>query len=245
MHHRIAQDLLALGLRPGGVVLVHSSLKSLGHVEGGPQSVIEGLLLALGPAGTLLLPALSYASVGPAQPLFDVRHTPCCVGAIPEYFRRRAGVRRSLHPTHSVCGLGPRAAEMLNEHHLDDTPCGAHSPFRRLRDAGGQILMLGCGLMPNTSMHGVEELALPPYLFGPVVHYRLIRADGTEIAYACRSHDFRGFRQRYDRLAEVLDGRSLRVGGVLKGTAHLIEAVPMWREALAAIRGNPLYFVEG
>ena len=59
---RIAADLSDLGVRAGGVLLAHCSLSSLGHVEGGSTSVVQGLLKALSPAGTLMIPALSYES---------------------------------------------------------------------------------------------------------------------------------------------------------------------------------------
>ena len=243
---KIAHDLLACGLRRGGIVLVHSSLSSLGHVPGGAETVVQGLLEALSPEGTLLLPALSYEHVGAHQRVFDVLRTLSNVGAIPEHFRTRAGTLRSICPTHSVCGVGPLAGEMLGEHHLDDTPCGPHSPFRKLRDRGGQILFLGCGLRPNTSMHGVEELAQPPYLFEPAaITYRVILADGREMDLALRHHSFPGYRQRYDRVGALLEpGVELHVGPVLQATAHLLEARAMWRRALAALEKDKLYFVE-
>ena len=113
---QIANDLTALGLREGGVGLVHASLRSLGTVPGGAETVVCGLLRALGENGTLLMPALSYASVGINNPIFDVLHTPSCVGALPEYFRTRPSTIRSVHPTHSVCGVGSKAESLLNEH---------------------------------------------------------------------------------------------------------------------------------
>jgi len=242
---RIARDLLALGVRPGGVILMHSSLSSLGHTPGGPETVIQGLLAALGPEGTLLLPALSYDLVTREQPVFDVARTPSCVGAIPEYFRTRPGSRRSVHPTHSVCGVGPLAEAILSDHDLDRTPVGEHSPFRKLRDLGGQLLFLGCGLRPNTSMHGVEELAMPPYLFGPDIEYRIILADGQERHVTHRRHGFAGWWQKYDRMGTLLaKGSELRVGPVLQATAHLVECAPLWAKALRAMEKDPFYFVE-
>jgi aminoglycoside 3-N-acetyltransferase len=241
---RIAHDLRSVGLEPGGVVLVHSSLKSLGHVPGGPETVVRGLLEALGPAGTLLMPALSYATVGTENPVFDVMKTPSCVGAIPEHFRTRAGTLRSVSPTHSVCGVGPQAARLLERHHLDETPGGANSPFRALRDAGGWILMLGCGLAPSTSMHAVEELVKPPYLFGDTVTYRVLLVDGTETRIRCRRHAFRGFVQRYDRIAALLPPGALKVGTVLSATVHLLDCAPMWEAAERALRADPFHFVE-
>jgi aminoglycoside 3-N-acetyltransferase len=241
---RIASDLLASGLRRNGMVLVHSSLKSLGPLPGGPKTVIRGLLEALGAEGALLLPGLSYASVDADYPVFDCLRTPCCVGAIPEFFRTRPGTSRSVNPTHSVCGVGTRANQLLGSHHLDVTLCGAHSPFRLLRDAGGQILFLGCGLHPNTSMHSVEELVEPPYLFGPTIVYRVILADGTERSLPCRRHTFAGYSQCYDRIAGLLSAPALRVGKVLEAVVHLVECRPMWDQAERAMRKDPFFFVE-
>jgi aminoglycoside 3-N-acetyltransferase len=207
--------------------------------------VIQGLWQALGADGTLLLPALSYEYVGKLNPVFDALRTPSCVGAIAEYFRLRPGTLRSVHPTHSVCAIGVQAASITGDHQLDHTPVGPHSPFRKLRDLGGQLLFLGCGLRPNTSMHGVEELAEPPYLYGEMISYRLVLADGRELMLDSRHHGFQGYRQRYDRLEPLLDqGTELRVGKVLDAQAHLLEAQSMWQVALAAYRRDPLYFVD-
>ncbi len=240
----LTRDLLDLGVRPGGVLLVHSSLRALGPLEGGAEAVLRGLLAALGPRGTLLLPALSYASVGPRQPLFDQLGTPSCIGALPEYFRRRAGTLRSVHPTHSVCALGPLAAELLSGHELDSTPVGPHSPFARLPQVAGQILFLGCGMRPNTSMHGVEELAEPPYLFGAWSEYTCRLADGRELGMRVRNHGFAGVEQRYERAAALLDAGGLRTGPVLQAQCQLLEAAALWSAALPALRSDPLFFVE-
>lgn len=240
---RIAADLTHLGVKQGGVLLMHSSLSSMGHVQGGPETVILGLLKALGSEGTLLLPALSYETVTRRQANFDVRHTPSCIGAIPEYFRTRPGTLRSMHPTHSVCGVGKRAEELLADHHLDTTPVGPHSPFSLLPKAGGQILMLGCGLKPNTSMHGIEELSRPPYLFSNPINYTLIDYNGKSTAKVYIPHSFRGWDQRYDRIADYMDAPALRTGKVLKATAYLIDAETLWSTAHKIYLSNPLAFV--
>ena len=241
---QIGEDLLASGLRRGGDVLVHSSLSSMGHVPGGAETVVRGLLEALGPEGTLLMPALSYKHVNMEHPVFDVLGTPSNVGTIPEYFRTRPGTRRSVHPTHSVCGTGPGTGAFLEEHVLDETPCGAHSPYRKLRDSGGQILFLGCGLRPNTSMHGVEELAQAPYLFGATVPSRAVLPDGSEVEGRCRRHHFSGWGQRYDRIEPLLKGGGLRVGNVLEATVYVLDCRPMWERALSALQKDPFFFVE-
>ncbi len=241
---RLAADLQQLGVLRGGVLLVHSSLSALGYVPGGPETVIRGLLAALGPEGTLLLPALSYERVTEKHPFFDIRRTPSNVGAIPEYYRTRPGTARSMHPTHSVCAVGPRTTELLGEHGQDSTPCGPNSPFHKLPFVDGQLLMLGCGLQPNTSMHAIEETVVPPYLFGPPLTYVLTDGTGHTIGRTYTTHGFDGWDQRYDRVAEVLEPPALVRGPVLKGEAHLIRTRALWDAVQAELRCDPLRFVE-
>jgi aminoglycoside 3-N-acetyltransferase len=240
---QLRDDLLALGVRPGGVLMVHSSLRSLGQVAGGAETVIAGLLAAIGAEGTLLMPALTYERVIPTCPVFDVRHTPGNVGIIPETFRLRPGTLRSVHPTHSVCGVGPLAAALLEPHLHDGTPCGPHSPFHTLPQHNGQILMLGCGLEPNTSMHAIEELVVPPYLYAPPITYHLTLADGSARDKAYTPHNFRGWQQRYERVENILAAPALRRGPVLAAEACLIDAAALWEAALAALHSDALYFV--
>ncbi len=241
---KLYADFRGLGIRPGGALLVHASLRSLGPVEGGGETVILSLLDCLGPEGTLLMPALSYATVGPGNPRFSQASTPSCVGALTEWFRTRPGTRRSLHPTHSVCAVGAEAGSFLQGHESDTTPCGPNSPFRRLRDRRGQILMLGCGLRPNTSMHGVEELTAPPYLFAGVTRYELERENGEVCHAEIRNHGFAGWEQRYDRVMEVLEPDALRSGRVAEAHCWLIEAGELWQAADRQLRREPLFFVD-
>jgi len=245
MIEKLQTDLLNLGLRSGGVLMVHASLRALGQVPGGAESVIQGLLAALGADGTLLMPALSYERVTRENPVLDVKNTPSNVGVIPEIFRKRAGTKRSIHPTHSVCAVGPLAEPLLAPHIEDTTPCGPNSPFHRLPHYNGQILMLGCGLEPNTSMHAIEELVAPPYLYGPPIEYTLVREDGTDLVKTYTPHSFEGWEQRYDRVQDVLPAFALKRGPVLEAEAWLIESAALWEHALPALRKAPLYFVDG
>lgn len=241
---QLISDLHHTGVRPGGVLLVHASFKSLGHVPDGVDTIIEGLLAALGSEGTLLMPALSYETVIPTIPVFDIKSTPSCVGIIPETFRLRNGTIRSMHPTHSVCAAGPLSDTLLNPHILDSTPCGPNSPFTRLPDINGQILMLGCGLLPNTSMHSIEEIAQVPYLFNPPVKYTLINQQGKKVKKSYSPHNFLNVVQRYDRIETLLGYPGLRTGSVLNAKVHLIEARALRYAAVQALESNPLFFVD-
>ena len=159
----LVQDFKALGIRPGVSLLVHSSLRRVGPVEGGADTVIDALLNVLGPEGTLMMSAVS-GNVNENQPVFDVRHTPATVGTLPNVFRKREGVIRSLHPIHSVAALGPKA-EFFTEDHLEcNTPWSPGSPYGKLMRNGGHILFLGTNFTCNTCIHALEIEARVPGL---------------------------------------------------------------------------------
>lgn len=238
----IATDLKQLGILPGDSILVHSAFKALGSVPGGPESVIQGLLRAISPHGTLLMPALNW-NLTPPEP-FNIRMTPSIVGAISEYFRTRPGTQRSMHPTHSICALGPRAQELLDDHWRDTTPCGPQSPLHKLLESHGKIIMLGCGLEPNTSMHALEEYVEPVYLYGPHCVYSLIDQQGKSYQKEYRNHGFEQHEQRYDRVAQLEQPSFLRTGMVLQAKTHVLDMPQLKTAVLAKLREDALFFVD-
>ncbi|MGW4301343.1 aminoglycoside N(3)-acetyltransferase [Streptomyces sp. NPDC004646] len=170
----ISARLREMGVAPGETLLVHSSLSSLGWVNGGPVAVVQGLLDALGPTGTLTVPTHSTHLSDPARwrnppapeewwdairatmPVYDPRITPTLgMGAIPETVRTWPGALRSAHPQTSFAALGPRAAE-ITEGHAPDCRLGEHSPLARLERAGARVLLLGVGYGSCTAFHLAE-----------------------------------------------------------------------------------------
>lgn len=245
----VAHDAAALGVARGDTLMIHSSVHSLGleklGLHNGLESVLQGLLSAVGPEGTLLFPALSYVDVGPAHPYFDASETKSCVGAFAEFVRLRPNTLRSTHPTHSICAIGARSREMTASHHLDTTPVGSHSPLALLPQYDGQILMIGCGGRPNTSMHGVEELVEPPYLYSGVkTDYECVDLDGVSQPMQVMGHGFDGYIQRYDRLEDLLTPETeFRFGNILLASCILMRAAAVWEKGEKALRRDPLYFV--
>ena len=244
---QLQNDLNALGIEPGDVVLMHSSYKSLGGIEDGAAGFYRGFLDLLGKKGTLVLPTLSFRSVQ-AGGTFHVRETPACVGYLPEYFRTNVeGVRRSLHPTHSCSAVGAAAEYMTTFHEYDHTPVGANSPFRKMPTIGGKLLMLGCGLGPCTSMHGVEETVMPPYLLTPQQDpYTIIDYEGKTSTMYVHRHAFNinGYAQRYARLEKVLTEGTFRRGKVLNADCWLVDTAALWRIGHRAMLDDPFFFVE-
>jgi aminoglycoside 3-N-acetyltransferase len=228
-----------LGIEAGDVLLAHSSLSSFGRVEGGVDAVIDALLDVLGPDGTLVLPTHTWDRVNARNPVFDAARTPCCVGHIPETFRRRPGVRRGLHPTHSCAAIGPRAEWLFEGHETQVTPCGPKSPYQRLMDCGGKIAFIGVTLAVNTSFHAVEELACVPWLFDRFEMLYTVLPDGSRRAVPSRRHCDHMHRD-FPSMEPVLESAGALVKGAIgAATVRVIDASGMERVVTPMLAEDP------
>ncbi len=248
---KLKKDLYKIGIRQGDTVLLHSSYKSLGNIDGGAETFFKAFTELLGREGTLIVPALSFETVNKENPVFDIEATPSCVGYLSEFFRTRVeGVVRSMHATHSCCAVGKYADEITAGHEKDLTPVGKNSPFTKLTDYNGKILFLGCGLKSNTSMHGVEELVEPPYCIDRTETVKYILKDGDNIieqkAYRHNftTHDGKHIAQRYDRMEEILDNADIKHSYILSSESYLIDARTLWQKGEKKLMDDPLYFVD-
>lgn len=244
---QIITDLRALGIKEDDIIVVHSSYNGLRGddlIEGGPETVIEALKETVS-EGTLIIPTFSYKNVDIDNRLFDVINTPVCIGILPETMRLSSDVFRSLHPTHSLAVWGKDAEEFTKHHYKDHSPVGVNSPLSEAYRRGGKIVMLGAPFQRNTTMHAVEEMVLPEYLFTENYDYDIIREDGSSIEMNVLRHDFNGFEQRYDRVLNILEeGTEYQIGTVLNGATCVIETQPMWHKALNKYREDILYFTD-
>ncbi len=154
-----AAALKHLGVKRGDRLLVHSSLKLLGWVDGGADAVIDALEATVGPSGTVMMPAFTF----PPAEIFDPVRTPTTMGAISEAFRKRPDVIRSIHPTHSVAVWGADARRFASAHETA-TALGVGSPVHRILSEGGDIILLGVGHWANSAVHVAEAIAKVPYL---------------------------------------------------------------------------------
>ena len=241
---KLKTDLQNLGIKETDTIVIHSSFKALrGNEKIEPDAVISAFKKIV-KSGTLMLPALSYESVTPKNRIFDAVNTPCCTGILPEVMRNSSGVYRSVHPTHSIAVWGKDAKEIAGAHIKDFTPVGPNSPLHELRRRKGKIVMLGCGLEPNTSMHGVEEMVVTEYLYGRSYDYELILSGGSRLKTNILSHNFKGAEQRYDKILNVLDKNDYTFGKVLNAECYVLNAEAVWEKALAKLKKNPLYFID-
>jgi aminoglycoside 3-N-acetyltransferase len=183
---RIVKDLQALGVKRGDVLAVHSSLKSIGFVDGGAETVIAALKEAVGPSGTIIMPVFSK----PVD-IFVARDEPSHTGTVTETFRKLDGTLRSLHPTHSVAAWGKHAHSIVREHQLHQA-LGVNSPFHRLAKRGGKVLMIGVPYTRASIVHVAESIARVPYqdVFYPGYKREtmVIAANGKRFKYTPRDN---------------------------------------------------------
>ena len=172
---RLVRDLKALGLRSGDVTMVHCRMSELGHVVGGAETVVRGLLDTVGPDGTLMaytgwqdeppedLDALDedarqiyieeHPAYDPRTSLARRDH-----GRIPEAMRTWPGAHHSGHPEAGVAAIGPLAQALTDAHSCDDA-YGAGTPYAQLVELGGKVVMLGAPFNTVTLVHHAEAMA--------------------------------------------------------------------------------------
>lgn len=241
------QDLLnylkELQVKPNGTLLVHSSMKSIGEVEGGADTVLDALSEYM-KDGLLVLPTHTWSYINADNPKFYVTDSKVCVGILPELFRQREGVIRSWHPTHSVAALGKDAAEFVKDNELWDTPCARKSPWGKLLDRKAQIMLLGVDLRRNTFIHGVEEWAdIPGRMTDAREALVVVTPEGKEISVPSRRHHGDHWSEYFWKVDEFLEEKKvMRKGKFGDATVRICEAAPMTEVLNKLLAINPNLF---
>lgn len=230
----LTEQLLALGVEPGGVLLVHTAFSKVAPIDGGPQGLIEGLRAALGATGTLVMPSMSDDDDVP----FDPASIPCrAMGVVADTFWRLPGVLRSDSP-HGFAAIGPQAALITAAHPLE-VPHGLDSPPGRVHDRGGQVLLLGVGHDADTTIHVAEAVAGVRYRAAKYCtvlrNGRPERFDYAETDHCC---------ERFALLDEWLDAaKQQRRGIVGHGEARLARSRAILSLAVSHLRADETVFL--
>lgn len=175
----IIDKLKSIGITKGDVVMLHSSLSKIGFVQNGANTIINALMEVIENDGTLVMPA--FPAVGfnydylKTNPVFNVKETPSKMGIITEVFRKKENVFRSLHPTDSVCAFGKQAEYLVKDHFNQLTPYNKYSPFYKLCQLQGKIILIGVDLNSLTNFHTHED-AIANFEF-PVYHKTQFNTD--------------------------------------------------------------------
>lgn len=154
----LLRQIREMGITPSDTVLIHTSMRAVGEVENGAHGVIDAFRDYL-TDGLFLVPTHTWASVNREHPVYDVRTTVPCIGALPRAAAFRLDGIRSLHPTHSIWAIGKGAAEYVKGEENAPTPGTPGFAWDRLAEVNAKILLIGVGNDKNTFIHAVEEVA--------------------------------------------------------------------------------------
>lgn len=254
----LAADLVRIGISPGDMVMVHAALSKVGPVLGGPDSVIAALRETVGPQGTIMaycdwdaayeglldengrVPEQWRDHIPPFDPLTSrAVHDN---GVFPEFLRTTPGAVRSANSGASVAAIGEKAGWLTADHPID-YGYGPGSPFAKLVDAGGKVLMLGAPLDTMTLLHHAEHLAqVPskrikraevPYLTPSGTEWRMIEEFDTG-DYLCPALDDRDYFteivESYLALGKGAQGTIGRAPSVLVDAAEIVAHAVTWLE---------------
>ncbi len=227
-----------LGIKPGMDLMMHSSLRRIGPVDGGADTVIDALLEILGPEGTLMMSTVS-GNVNPAQPVFHVEHTRSTVGALSNVFRKRKNAVRSLHPVHSITACGKRAA-FYTEGHLDaNTPWSPDSPYGKIMRNGAHILFLGVNFTCNTCLHALEIEARVPGLHTENTS-TLYVIDHNHAVQAIEHHWHAPKKDFYTDMEHLVARENgIAYGRIGKGISRLVDAGILREVLIPVFRNTP------
>jgi aminoglycoside 3-N-acetyltransferase len=230
----MAGQLRALGVREGGVLLVHTSFRAVRPIDGGPLALIGALHDALGSDGTLVMPTMTDG-----ESPFDPQTTPTSgMGVTAETFWRQPGVVRSGHPGGSFAAAGPHAEEICAPQPLSP-PHGPESPVGRVHALSGQVLLLGVGHSENTTIHLAESIANVPYA---VLHPCVVVIDGAPQTIDIAEPDH--CCVRFQLADEWLRERGLQgEGPVGHGHARLATSTDIVDTVVARLAADPLIFL--
>lgn len=238
MHTRrsLNENLVSLGLSNGDLLMVHASVRSVGRIVGGVNSLVHALFDAIGPEGTITAyvdyePFFDEDDEPSSIPVFDKRiaHAARDHGVLHETLRTWPGALRSDHPDAGVVAIGP-SAESITRDHPFQYGYGEGTPFERIVERSGRVLIIGAPLDTITLLHHAEHRAQIP---GKRVHrYRRLMPgpDGPQWI------DFEEFDTRhpvcdwlpadcFDRIArDALAAGIGRTGRVGEAASYLFDA---------------------
>jgi aminoglycoside 3-N-acetyltransferase len=197
----LVDNLMRLGVRPDDLLMVHAGLRAVGPIVGGANVLVQALLDAVGSEGTLTAyvdfePFFDEEDDPSETPVFDKRIASAARdhGVLHEILRNWPAAVRSDHPDAGVVAVG-RLAEWVTTPHPFQYGYGEGTPFERIVEANGRVLMIGAPLDTITMLHYADHLAQIPGK--RVVRYRRLMPGPTGATWV----DF----EEYDTSEPVCD----------------------------------------
>ena len=218
----LEKALKNLGLKKNDIVLLHSSMVSLGEVEGGGEAVIDAFLNVLGPKGTLVVPVFGK------------------LGILTELVKARKGAVVSNCPLGTLAALGGQAKTLLEGHWDADTAHGHGTPYEKIAEAGGYICLLGVDQDRNTMLHSVEANLELPYLATKTVTAK--GPDGKETTKSWKFYP--GPHRNFIGMDHILAENGARtISRIGNAQVRLIKAKEMMEICMEIGKEDPALFL--
>lgn len=244
-------DLVAgfkgLGLEARDTVLVHSSYKSFGGVQDGPQTVIDALLHVLGEQGTLIMPTFNFDFCKGAP--WNVNETPSHMGIITELVRKHPQSRRVFHPIYSFAVVGKHADELGALRYKSSY--GADSIFGKLRELDAKMMIVGLSYTNSmTFFHHVEEMEGVDYRYMKAFTGMVTDEEGNtyEDTFTMLVRDIeRGVITEVDPMGKVMESQGIvNIAQIGEATVKLMKANDVYRVTAVEMKKDPklLYTID-
>ncbi|MBE0446804.1 MAG: aminoglycoside 3-N-acetyltransferase [Actinobacteria bacterium] len=261
VHSQLVRDLIRLGLEAGDTVMVHSSMRAVGKVLGGPDVVIRALLDVIGAAGTVMMyvdweDGVQHLTRDDAAEKLDVRlleelppfnpktsRARRAHGILSEFLRTWPGACRSGNPDASIAAVGVQAQWLCADHPLQ-YGYGPGSPLAKLVEVRGKVLLLGAPFDTVTLLHYAEHMARLPNK--RVIRYREpLLVNGAKVWMEIEEFDtsqpvVAGAWESYfaDIVQEYLASGKGRSGQVGYAPSYLLNAADLYQYAVAWMEGH-------
>jgi aminoglycoside 3-N-acetyltransferase len=234
----LKNQLAQMGILPSDTVLIHTPLKAVGPVENGPDGFIDAFCEYLS-EGLFLVPTHTWANVNKDNPVYDVRTSVPCIGAVPRAAAFRPDGFRSLHPTHSIWGHGTAAEDFLTGEENAGSPAPVGFCWDRLADVDAKILLIGVTHNRNTFIHSVDErVGLADRLGPDPIPVTILDHSGRELHRPFRPHfcsRTNDVSQFYVNFEEAFLALGAQDSGQLGNAAVKILSARLCREIVAGI----------
>ncbi len=239
----LMDEFRTLGMAAGDTIFVHSAYSTLsraeGGVQGGPQTVVDAILEAIGSDGTLIMPTFNYDFLKGTP--WDIRTTPSQMGVLTELVRNDPRARRMFHPVYSMAAIG-RHADELAAHRSNDC-FGETSIFSKFREWDAKILIIGLPYSKSiTFLHHCEQMAGVDYRFLKEFKGVAIDAQGKPhdetITMFVRDVD-KGVVLDFEPIGALLDNQVVQKRPIGLGDVRLMKCSDVFRVAVQAMREHP------
>jgi aminoglycoside 3-N-acetyltransferase len=202
------------GIAAGDAVVLHGSLKAVGWISGGANTVVDALLSLVGPEGTVIVAAQYTANLDPGlletrldpqtvtvlrttQPPFrgKATHLPT-MGSLTTAVQLDERSRMSNHPTCAVLALGKHAKWLTADHPL--TPAfGEGSPYAKAQELNAKLVLIGVEYAVVSALHTVQVATKTlPWCIHSAAQGSVespTRSYYLDYAYTCEAFDSIGF----------------------------------------------------